>query len=434
MMLGGSCRILRLSTFLIVGLCVYSCRPKVGANLSEDKVEQAISISLKHGRAPNLAEKELVFATGSDISELIICRVQNAQEACNRNSTGNQPTQLVHATKTRRFFQLVRTTVLYQGISIRAVGFNTAGVAVAQRDIPLVRYVDNPSSSPSPTASSQAAVAALGNSGGTGGTVGQLVEKQSFTSSEGVTATYRYYAPAANNRDTSHPLVVYLNGNTGSNFGPKTTYPQTSGEHGQSLPTLDQARSEAGRAPLWNQTVFVSILSPTRNQSVLTWETDLDDVTRAKNARLIDELLQTKILKSLNINRDHIYFVGQSGGAVFLGGSFIPLFGSKYRGGALMLCGGSPPKVNFVAGPSEEFKRFFKIHFQWTAGEMQELIPLIRSGVEFYRKTVNNDRYVTTSDVGQGEHCIFNSSQPSIIAPVINSMLDLNRLELGATR
>jgi hypothetical protein len=411
--------------FLVGLISNQSCRMKVGANLSEDRVEQAISISLRHSGLRNTDEKELVFGTGVDVTELVVCRVQSAPDVCNRNTVGNQPSLLVHATKTRRFFQVVRTTGLYPGLTLRAVGFNASGIAVAQRDFPMIRYL--PTASPTPSSSPQTNLQALGNSGGSGGVTGRVVENQSFTSSEGVQATFRYFAPAGNNRDTGHPLVVYLNGNTGSNFGPKSTYPQTSGEHGQSLPTLDQARNEAAQESWWNQAVFVSVLSPTRNQSVLTWETDLDASVRAKNARLVHELVQNNIFRNLNINRDQVFFVGQSGGAVFLGGSFIPLFGTNYRGGALMLCGGSPPKANFTVAPTEEFKRLFKIHFQWTAREMPELIPLIKGGIDYYRKAINNDQYVTASDVGQGEHCIFNTSQPSIIAPVIRSMMNLNK-------
>lgn len=245
-------------------------------------------------------------------------------------------------------------------------------------------------------------------------------------------ALYRIWAPASNSPDKPHPLVVYLHGDTGSNFGPREIYPQVDERyesHGQDRPTLDQARFEAEKgAELWNEVIFVSILSPSDNGRFITWTSGLNRAVRDRHADMVHGLVQHLTESGdYHIDANHVYFVGQSGGAIFLSATFMPRYGTEYKGGAVMLCGGEPPRQDLQFTPSEEFKDHFAMHFQTTEGEYDRLAPAIRRGFDSYRQILGVTERVTYEKKGDGGHCQFpTQSQPTLLNRVLSRMMDLN--------
>lgn len=59
--------------------------------------------------------------------------------------------------------------------------------------------------------------------------------------------------------------------------------------------------------------------------------------------RYVKNLLDKVFPTIPDLNKDKILFVGISAGATFLSGDFLPRFISRYRGGAVLLCGGGGP-------------------------------------------------------------------------------------------
>jgi hypothetical protein len=252
---------------------------------------------------------------------------------------------------------------------------------------------------------------------------------------------YRVWAPDENSENVPHRLVVYLHGDTGSNYGTATMDPRIDASYaayGQPKNTLDQARDEAGTdaKSFWNQTVFVSILTPTFNGNTgfYTWNTNIENRQKDYNATVVNDIIKEKILKSYNIDLKKIYFVGQSSGAVFLSNTFVPKYAATYSGGAIMLCGGEPVRADLAFTPGADLKSKYNMHFQTTQCELplkaqcdttavlakDSFAANIKLGAEKYQALFDSKERITYLKEGAGEHCQFPSkSQPKIIRPLI---------------
>ena len=107
----------------------------------------------------------------------------------------------------------------------------------------------------------------------------------------------------------------------------------------------------------------VAIKTPFSN----SWQGPIDssnDSNPYPNAQAFNKFLLHYIQK-YNVDRNKIYFSGVSGGAMFLGGHFIPMYGRNFKGGMILLCGGATSaryndgKAVFFNPP--EFAKNFKI-------------------------------------------------------------------------
>ena len=122
-----------------------------------------------------------------------------------------------------------------------------------------------------------------------------------------------------------------------------------------------------------------------------------------------NDLVQNELIKKYNINLDRIFFSGVSGGAYFLSGSFIPTYGSQYASGAYLMCGGETPRVPFA---NQQFLANFRIHWQVTAGERQDILASVNNSINSYTQALANVQNAqpniqTSEIVGAGGHCEF---------------------------
>jgi hypothetical protein len=167
---------------------------------------------------------------------------------------------------------------------------------------------------------------------------------------------------------------------------------------------------------LANDLIGVAVRAPmTRNPQ---WGRSLG----VEHANYLDGLIQNEILRKYNIRTDRIYFSGVSGGAYFLTGHFIPLFGQKYRSGALILCGGMPPQIAF---PDQNSLKDIRMHFITTGGERSDITANIDQSLAAYRPMyaqAGAPTMLTNETVGVAGHCEFdNRSYTTGIQMVIDS-------------
>ena len=240
-----------------------------------------------------------------------------------------------------------------------------------------------------------------------------------FVDQEGSESPYKLWAPG-DSAGQARPLVVFLHGDTGSNFD--TAY-------GQPNPTFEQVRLEAKQKPSssLNEMIFLSIRTPANNGAFDTWSTSLSNGRKYQNARYIISLFEREILTKYNVDRTKIYFVGQSGGGIFTAETLIPTIVAEtdwYKGGgALMLCGAAVPRADLTFNPSLEFKSSFEVAFETTDGEQPNLVEKIAASKEAYSAIFGNAK-VNLRTRGTGGHCLFNTqSQAKIIEEIIGGMV-----------
>ncbi len=267
-------------------------------------------------------------------------------------------------------------------------------------------------------------------SSGTGGQKGRIVNGLRHEHNS-LSSQYRVWAPANNSSSSPHSLVVYLHGNTGSNFGPASLDPNIVSQFaafGQGLPTLDQAVLEGqNTTKRWAETIFVSVLTPTINSSrTLTWSTDLSTQLLNNHAAFLHDLIQNKIFSQYNVDLENVFFAGQSGGAFFLSSTFITKYGHHYKGGIIMLCGGEPAIEKNDVNELDKLKEFLPLHFETTINEDSSITQEIIQSRDYYTDLLGSDR-VTYVRQGNGQHCVFDTnSQPIILDRVISKMQKLN--------
>lgn len=226
------------------------------------------------------------------------------------------------------------------------------------------------------------------SSNGSGGPVG--LNEINFTDSTGLTSSYKINAPE-DVTQTVYGLHVHFHGDGGGGY---RDFPNQETRYGLIGVTV--------RAP--NQT-----LQWGRNQGVA-------------HSRYANELIQNELLAKYNIDLDRIYFSGVSGGAYFLSGSFIPAYGQLYQSGAFLMCGAEAPRVEF-ADPNS--LKNFRIHWQGTVGERQDIKQSIDRSVAAYRNLLDSvagdPNQQSIEVVGNGGHCEFDDLP---YTPGIQSMMD----------
>jgi hypothetical protein len=133
--------------------------------------------------------------------------------------------------------------------------------------------------------------------------------------------------------------------------------------------------------------------------------------------------VQQHVLTRYNVDTKNIFWVGQSGGGIFVSGTLLPRLASRYSGGAIMLCGGRAARPDIANPFDPSFKTKFKLSYQTTGGEYPELRAQINAGVAAYRGIMGDDR-VSFASLGNGDHCLFPpNSQPTLIRPLIEQMI-----------
>lgn len=248
----------------------------------------------------------------------------------------------------------------------------------------------------------------------------------------------------------TRPLLVFFHGNLGSNFGAPDLAPSrilTSsarkdlGGFGQPRPTIDQIRFEAsaeGSDSWWNQFVLLAILAPTDSErpyktgKVMTWGSQFSEQSLLPRTQLdlhadfANDVISRVLADHPEIDPSRVFFVGQSGGSLFLAGTMIPKHGAQYRGGgAIFLCGGESPLGDYADRLSPEFAKNYRLHFHTTANESEHLAPLILQAHEDYSKLwAQSPWQPQLSSVGDGKHCKFHTtSQPTLIRPILQNWI-----------
>jgi hypothetical protein len=120
-----------------------------------------------------------------------------------------------------------------------------------------------------------------------------------------------------------------------------------------------------------------------------------------QNALFLHELVQNEIAKKYNIDLSRIYFSGVSGGSQFLTGQFIPLYGKRYRSGAVMLCGGP---ANWLRRLDMEEADINAFRLSWFATAGDFLLDQVEEGIQYYR---SRGFPVTSEILPTGSHCSF---------------------------
>jgi hypothetical protein len=219
---------------------------------------------------------------------------------------------------------------------------------------------------------------AVRSSQGTGGAMG--MQEVAFTDSTGLASSYKINVPADAGQKV-YGLHVHLHGDGGGGY--------------RDFPNKETRYDLIG----------VTVKAPNTN---LQWGRTVG----RQHALYVNELIQKEVLKKYNINLDKIYFSGVSGGAYFLMGSFIPEFGANYNSAAMIMCGGEPPRVAF-ADPKMLGK--WRLHFEVTAGERQDILTSVQSTINAYKSATASAgvaadvqaKLQTVSIQGNGGHCEF---------------------------
>ena|GEM_PF-1572944 len=81
----------------------------------------------------------------------------------------------------------------------------------------------------------------------------------------------------------------------------------------------------------------------------------------------LDSLIRNEIFRAYNIDTRKVFFSGQSSGAGFLATHFVALHGQNYQGGAFLLCGCQPPRVNIAVTPA--MRTNFKMYIELTTSD-----------------------------------------------------------------
>ena len=142
-------------------------------------------------------------------------------------------------------------------------------------------------------------------------------------------------------------------------------------------------------------------LSPdyTRCDGVIA-DGDID--TEGRNADAVVEVIEA-LRAAYDLRTDRTLFGGSSGGAVFLTGEHLPLYGADHPGLYALGCGGFEPYADFAWDPTAGSLDAYDLRF--TYGDADEYRDEIEAGVEAYQLLgFPVDENVLTGGV---EHCAF---------------------------
>jgi len=206
---------------------------------------------------------------------------------------------------------------------------------------------------------------------GTGGAIGAI--ELSFRASNGLSSNYRTIIPEDIGEKKAYGLNIHLHGDGGGDYN--WLY----------RPNVTIAR----RYDL----IGVVVQAPNRQRR---WYNQ-----GRENAAFLHELISQEFFANYNIDQSRVYFSGVSGGAQFLSGQFIPLYGHHYNSGALMLCGGPSNWQRRLNGDAS-FRQRFKLF--WYSGTADFLYSQIVSGITYYK---NAGFQVDSKMIEGGRHCRF---------------------------
>jgi hypothetical protein len=194
-------------------------------------------------------------------------------------------------------------------------------------------------------------------SGEWSGTVVTGEREETFLGTNGVGLQHKIVIPEDNGVDLAHPLLLFLHGDTAGSY--------TSFWSGMK----DLSREL--------RLIGVSVLAP----NAYSWWED-----PRSHEDLFLEFVENKLYTMANIDKDRVFFSGASGGTTFLGGIFIPTYGNKFRGGAVLMCGGARMGSRTTRlAPTQEFIDHFKIYFYIGADDWM-LNQYVYNLMDFYEE------------------------------------------------
>jgi|GEM_PF-1903046 len=378
-----------LLTTMALATMIVACRPDRESSLDDAAVDYKgqIRVSLRHPTSVNPNLFYLVVSVPQEYQNVSMCAGIDA-EGCNANARTYSAGRKLNVTKPRSFFLINGVAELSEAGRLVFVVRDAGGKIVDSRalqftkgDIPAVGALPSaapsagPSVAPSGVANPTASTPILSN--GTGGVTGSI-QTLNFRDSTGTASSYKVNAPADANTKP-YGLHIHLHGDGGTGF------------------------EEFHNKDIQRDLISVAVLSPDNRR----WGRAGNGLGR-KHSIYVDELIEKELTAKYNIDRNRIYFSGVSGGAYFLSSHFIPLYGAKYRSGAMLLCGGERPGVTFS---QVDMLKSFRIHWEITRnddislGSTQSAIAAYKA--ELDRLGVAPETIMTTSIDGNGGHCEF---------------------------
>ncbi len=354
----------------VAGLLLTQCRALENGNRS--LADELKPIDYKGQIRVDLRTDALLIATTKDTASVVVCQSASPAE-CKAGAAGFQQGQKLNVARLKDVFRFAQVIAPAKDATLAIAAFDAGGKLTDSR---LVRMDQ---------------VSAITTSAGTGGAAGEV--RENFAAASRAQGEFRILAPSDYSPQNAYKVLAYFHGDTYSNYD---------------LPF----RSEAFRNFAKEQRlIIVSLRTPSNSQS---WSRP----DARAHAEYVHELLQKQVLGKYNIDLRHTYFVGQSGGGIFLAGTFIPQFGAQYRGGAFMHCGGVPPIANgFTA--SDSMKSTFRLHFEATTGDF--LLRDVQRAKESYERL---GMKTTSAFDKPGAHCNFD--QHAVMMQHLPEMFKLN--------
>ncbi|MEN9835235.1 MAG: hypothetical protein RL011_1428 [Pseudomonadota bacterium] len=159
-------------------------------------------------------------------------------------------------------------------------------------------------------------------------------------------------SPAKPGQGKSEPwLLVFFHGAGGG------------GSYDSFIPELKSAA--AGR-----DVAVMAVQAPNHAKS---WADAFDGPSR-RHAEYLSDLLNRKVYSEhRQLSPKRTVFIGMSAGATFIGGDLLPDHIKNYQGGAILLCGGAPPRLmgdaTTIHKLSDATVKTFKMYFTINIGD-----------------------------------------------------------------
>jgi hypothetical protein len=210
---------------------------------------------------------------------------------------------------------------------------------------------------------------------GAGGRSGRFEE--TFKAANGMTSKYRMAVPADAGPAKAYGLLIYLHGDGAGDY------------------REDWIFDPLEKLGLEKNLMMVSVLSPDGGNQ---WYSD-----GPGHAAYVHSLIQDELYKKYNVDKRHIYLTGSSGGSQFLTGSFVPLYGVNYSGGAMPTCGGAANWEDEMKS-SPEFLKNFRLFFYTQT--FDSLYSQVKKAITYYK---GKGLTVYSETPAGGRHCGFDT-------------------------
>ncbi|MBM4251576.1 MAG: alpha/beta fold hydrolase [Deltaproteobacteria bacterium] len=134
--------------------------------------------------------------------------------------------------------------------------------------------------------------------------------------------------------------------------------------------SYDAFLPELKSAATGRNVAVMAVQAPNHSNS---WADAFDGPSR-RHAAYIADLLKRKVYSEhRQLSPKRTVFIGMSAGATFIGGDLLPDHIKDYQGGAILLCGGAPPRSMSDAAAfqklSDATAKSFKIYFSINVGD-----------------------------------------------------------------